>query len=102
MSNAAKAGTLIQGKGHPSSQVRDEHDVRDGLTPSSRTVGWKKTCRCDGDATARCIVLDPFIGSGTVALVALKAGRDFVGIELNPQYVKMAEARIGPERGRLL
>jgi len=40
------------------------------------------------------IVLDPFMGSGTTALVAKKLNRHYVGIELNPEYVKMAEKRI--------
>jgi site-specific DNA-methyltransferase (adenine-specific) len=40
--------------------------------------------------------LDPFIGSGTVALVALKNAMNFVGIELNPDYIKMAQKRIEP------
>lgn len=40
------------------------------------------------------IVLDPFIGSGTTALSARTLGRDWLGIELNPEYVAMATARI--------
>jgi DNA modification methylase len=40
------------------------------------------------------LVLDPFAGSGTVGVVALKHGRDFVGTELNPEYAALAEARI--------
>lgn len=40
------------------------------------------------------IVLDPFLGSGTTALVAKKRRRNFVGIELNPEYVKLARDRI--------
>jgi DNA modification methylase len=40
------------------------------------------------------IVLDPFLGSGTTGLTALTLGRRFVGIELNPDYVEMAERRI--------
>lgn len=39
-------------------------------------------------------VLDPFAGSGTVGVVAVKNGRSFVGIELNPEYVTIAERRI--------
>lgn len=39
-------------------------------------------------------VLDPFGGSGTVAEVAAKAGRNAVLVELNPQYVALAEARM--------
>jgi hypothetical protein len=40
------------------------------------------------------VVLDPFMGSGTVAEVALKLNRRFVGIELNPEYIKIAKKRI--------
>ena len=40
------------------------------------------------------IVLDPFMGSGTTGVVAKKLNRDFIGIELNPEYIKMAEKRI--------
>jgi site-specific DNA-methyltransferase (cytosine-N4-specific) len=40
------------------------------------------------------VVLDPFMGSGTTGLVARKLGRNYLGIELNPEYIKMAEARI--------
>lgn len=40
------------------------------------------------------IVLDPFMGSGTTALVALRLGRSFVGIELNADYIRMAHERI--------
>ena len=46
------------------------------------------------------IVLDPFMGSGTTALVALKANRKFIGIELNPQYAEMAEKRIWQEKNQ--
>jgi DNA modification methylase len=39
-------------------------------------------------------VLDPFCGSGTTGLVALRHGRSFVGVELNPEYVELARRRI--------
>ena len=43
------------------------------------------------------LVLDPFAGSGTVGVVALRHGRRFIGIELNPEYVTMARRRVaGP------
>lgn len=42
------------------------------------------------------VTLDPFMGSGTVALVALKNAMNFVGIELNPDYIEMAMKRITP------
>ena len=43
------------------------------------------------------LVLDPFTGSGTVGVVALREGCRFVGAELNPEYVALANERIGRE-----
>ena len=43
------------------------------------------------------LVLDPFTGSGTTGAVALRLGRNFVGCELNPEYVKLAESRLRGE-----
>ena len=40
-------------------------------------------------------VLDPFCGSGTTGKVAYDLGREFIGIELNPDYAKLAEQRVG-------
>lgn len=39
------------------------------------------------------VVLDPFFGSGTTGRVATKFNRDYIGIELNPEYIKIAETR---------
>ena len=39
------------------------------------------------------IVLDPFMGSGTTALVAQKLGRRWIGIELNPEYIEIIKRR---------
>lgn len=43
-------------------------------------------------------VLDPFFGSGTVGQVCVEEGRNFIGIEINPDYVAMAERRIAEAR----
>jgi len=40
------------------------------------------------------VVLDPFAGSGTTCVAAVKSGRHCVGIEVNEEYVKMAESRL--------
>ena len=40
------------------------------------------------------VVLDPFMGSGQTAIAALKASRHYIGYELNPEYVNLANARI--------
>lgn len=51
---------------------------------------------------AKGIVLDPFMGSGTTGVVARKLDRNFVGIELNPKYIKIAEKRLYDELGMFL
>ncbi len=47
-------------------------------------------------------VLDPFAGSGTTLIAAKKLGRKYVGIELEPEYVKIAEARLNAVQERLI
>lgn len=48
------------------------------------------------------LVLDPFMGSGTTAVVARKLDRNYVGFELNPEYIKIAEKRLNNELGLFL
>lgn len=43
------------------------------------------------------LVLDPFIGSGTTALVAHRWKRRFVGIELHPEFLRIAQRRLARE-----
>jgi DNA modification methylase len=50
-------------------------------------------CGC-GASTRPGVVLDPFFGSGTVGVAAQKLGRDWLGIELNPAYVQLAQERL--------
>ena len=45
------------------------------------------------------VVLDPFCGSGTTGAVALSHGRDFLGVELNPEYARLAERRLADTVG---
>lgn len=45
------------------------------------------------------IVLDPFFGSGTTGVVARKLNRNYIGIELNPSYIAIAENRIYKDLG---
>jgi len=42
------------------------------------------------------VVLDCFFGAGTTGLVALKQNKNYIGIELNPEYIKIAEKRLKP------
>jgi hypothetical protein len=60
---------------------------------SSQTIGWQPGCHCNADVVP-CRVLDPFMGAGTVSLVADRLGRDSVGIELSAPYAEMARQRI--------
>lgn len=46
------------------------------------------------------VVLDPFFGSGTVGCVCVEEARSFIGIELNPEYVRLAERRIASTERR--
>ena len=52
------------------------------------------TCECGGPSRPG-LVLDPFFGSGTVGLVAEELGRDWLGIELSPDYAELAWERLG-------
>ncbi|MCD7723711.1 MAG: site-specific DNA-methyltransferase, partial [Clostridiales bacterium] len=45
------------------------------------------------------IVLDPFVGSGTTAVVAAKHGREYIGIDLNAEYAEMARIRAAAAEG---
>jgi len=40
------------------------------------------------------VILDPFLGSGTTGMAAVYEGRDFIGIELEPEYFEIATARV--------
>lgn len=62
------------------------------------TTGWKPTCKCDTEEVVPCVVLDPFMGAATTLLVADRLGRDSIGIELNSEYVKIAEKRLEESR----
>ena len=47
-------------------------------------------------------VLDPFFGSGTVGVVCKEHGREFIGIELNPEYIEIATKRLGLLGGKIV
>jgi modification methylase len=47
------------------------------------------------------VILDPFMGSGTSAVSALKNNRRFVGYDLESEYIKLAENRISPYRNQI-
>lgn len=64
-------------------------------TVRTETTGWQPTCACENNTGAgKCVILDPFMGAGTVGLVAKHHGRHYIGIELNASYAEMARDRI--------
>lgn len=86
-------------KDYESTKAQNPSDVKRRILNSMKRgkipSGWKPSCNCNAGWEGG-IVLDPCLGSGTTALVALKMGRRFIGIEIVKEYCEMAERRIKP------
>ena len=65
---------------------------------STKTLGFEAMCEC-GHEPVPDVVLDPFMGSGTTAMVAIKHGRQYMGCELNPDYAELQQERIDSMSG---
>lgn len=80
----------------PSVRVNDDHEAKFPIELPRRVI---RLLTAPGE-----LVLDCFMGSGTTAVAAIREQRHFIGIELVPDYVKLAKERIADERkqGRLL
>ena len=65
---------------------------KDSVTASYKKVG-EKVCKCNAGFEPG-VVFDPFMGSGTVARVALDNNRRWLGIEINEEYVKIIRKRL--------
>lgn len=89
----ARSGSLDRGynENHGNGMSHDLGVVR-------TTTGWQPSCKCDAPV-APAVVLDPFAGAGTTLLVANRLGRHAIGIELNPKYARLEEARIRADAG---
>lgn len=84
--------------GHNGQPPQISGNYWEGPTTKSTNI-FVSTCQCcplpaNKESTIPGIVLDPFFGSGTVAEVAIKNKRNWVGIELNPEYIELARERI--------
>lgn len=70
------------------------------VRPGHMAQATDPACSCSAEPV-RAVVLDPFMGSGTVAIAAQRHGRDWLGIELNPHYRRLALRRIHGAHGRM-
>ena len=87
----------IEAKGkHGSTSVFSTDVIRPNIT-----TGWQPTCTCQNEGKGRCIVLDPFAGSGTTNLVAQTLGRDSIYIDRSKKYLNMALKRLGLQERKL-
>lgn len=86
----------VQGRTGDSLVEAHGSDKREGnrYSLSTRTVGWGPSCSCPEHEPERCVVLDIFSGSATTGAVALRLGRDYIGLDLNHKYLPLAEARL--------
>lgn len=62
--------------------------------PDKKDLGWEPTCQCDHPDVVPAVVLDPFLGTGTTAEVAIKNRRDWIGFELSEEYIELAWQRL--------
>ena len=63
-----------------------------------KDLGFKKQCQCVSNESKGGTVLDPFGGSGTTGLVAQNNNRNAILLELNPEYIEIAESRLYPKQ----
>lgn len=66
-----------------------------------KNLGFHPQCQCNA-GIAKAIVLDPFLGSGTMAIAAVNNSRDYIGIDISEIYVKISQTRIAKETQQLM
>lgn len=59
--------------------------------------GWDKKCKCKTNETRPCLVLDPFSGMATTGIASLMNFRDYVGIDINSDYIDKSRKRINKQ-----
>ncbi len=79
---------------HSDDEVTGQVGFKDDGSYRRVFKGWQPGCDCNAGEPIPCVVLDPFMGSGTVAVVARNLNRSSIGCELNPEYVRIIKKRL--------
>jgi len=86
---------IVDKKLPPFEVYRNTSKKKEWLKENQReTIGWKQTCNCKNIEYVPCTVIDPFCGSGTTIVSALKNNCNGIGIDLNSEYIAIAEERV--------
>ena len=84
----------------PAKYIQINSNQKDRLHPTQKPVAlmeWViKLLTKEGDT-----ILDPFMGSGTTGVACARLNRNFIGIEINPQYFEIAQRRIAEAQAQL-
>lgn len=108
LKNLKNAGSIQENGKLTSGQVYEKRNKRSVWTVTTRPFKDSHFATYPEELIKDCIlagcpeggiVLDPFMGAGTTALVSKKYGRNYIGFELNPEYVNIAENRLMKELG---
>lgn len=84
------AHSNARGRGGNEGVARNRNGVTgslDGELGTTTTVGWSQSCSCNAGVVG-CVVLDPFVGSGTTPATCITLGRRGIGIDLSEEYLR--------------
>jgi hypothetical protein len=84
--------TATKNKDMKTGSGNERNNIRKNIHPTVKPIEVMEWCARDIAPNSK--VVDPFLGSGTTGIAMSRLHHDFVGIELNPEYAKICEARI--------
>lgn len=77
-----------------SERLDKSRDEKTDYLKKEKFLGYTKSCKCETNEIKRAVVLDPFVGGGTTVVAAYKLGRDYIGIDINPEFVSITKAQL--------
>ena len=87
--NDCSCGDLLRFSNFNRERNKDGTNLHDSIKPVSLMQ-----CLIENSSNAGEIVLDPFMGSGSTIIAAIRAKRDYIGIEIDPKFYEVAKKRI--------